>query len=1666
MKQLYSLLGIVISILIHIIPTDAQTDVPRYNHITIRGGDTVRTTCTMDGLADQISFRHVSYHYQVALLITNEQDTVEAVSIRSKFDFEGAEAGVCRVYSISYIGLLQIEPGESLDSIRVDGNLIGISSNYVTINRLRTIGGEVSDENGLDEVKICMGDENPDTILMTNNTTDGHSYVYLVTDTDNNILVVSTSPKLSFDEASPGECRVYGASYSGNLIAEPGINIQNVVISDECFEISSNYLKVVRIDAASLNPVVINSPLGDTIDICVGDRIEDIISWSAGFEEMLPHASYIITDDNKQILAFTEDESVDFESNDGGTCYVWAISYSGRIIGEIGNILDESILADHCYLISDNYITVNRHQVFTSSLATDRGISFQVCTSDGIPDSVKIQTDVNQGEYLFLITDSMGDITEIILDSIYDFNTISLTTTYVYGLSFTGEIPITIGDNINELPAGCMLLSDNSIEVKKSAAVGGNINTENRDSILLCAGNDVIITFNTDATGNAFYYYALVIGDSIIAEVQATTSSEEFPLGSYDIVGVAYATDKPFEVGGNLSNNLQGCYSISNNRIAITKKEVFAPSIQSNLGEEVFFCTGDGIPDSLFIEVSDIANTYAILITDDSLNIMDISNDSILDFEEAGEGVCLVWVVNYTGDLTINVGDQVDGRNLSTECFRLSEQAIKIIRFEPDGGTINTSLGDTIFICPSEGSTIDLSNNSTSLSNYYYVLIDSGGVVTWTGTSDLSAEDIQNGPSNIWGVSYTGMRPYEIGDTILTEADGCYSISGNQLFINKVDIQIPRLLTSFGDSIELCVGDGKPDFVTVGLSKTNGANASIVTDDSLNVLMITTDSILEFDQAGFGTCLVWGLEYTGQLIIETGDNLDNTDSLSTGCNLLSSHPITIIRSGLQPGLISSSVGDSIFLCAGNSNIENIQFSVDSSIAADEESGYIITGSADEVLAKSLSGSFDVILDVQGEVQVRQVFFRGDFTISIGDTLGRAELSSDCAALSENYISIFFSDPSLVEGGGIFSSMGDSIEICVGDGVSDFVSYSHQTSSESLYSYMVTEPGGKILAITKDTLINFEGVAPGECWIYGISHTVPVAQLQGRNLTEIFTEGCFSLSNNRITIFKNSVEQQIIEAPFESYDLCVGDGQDDWITFKIGEPDQAKQRLFITNEESIILDISDSLAYNFENSEHGTSWVWGVNFGGSLLLEVGDTLFGRTIADLCSALTSNFIEINKTGLESTSVMTVDGGDHYTACVRNNIADSLIVVNDGNNQDNYVYVALDTAMKVIALETSGFFNFDNLSPGTCFVRGLSFGGDLRLARGDTLSDTAQVASQCWIWSLNEITVDRRSINAGTILTQRGAISITLCNQNETPDVIKFLHQNADEGPQYAYIITDALDEILMVIEGDSMDFNDAPEGLCLVYGIAYEGALSVLPGENIFTTNLSTGCFKLTTNSIEVVRSMPQGGTVSTLPGADSVRLCLSDGVPDRVIFNSQSQSFARYTYILTDSNNVILEFLPIPAKDFSNSPPGVCRVWGLSYTGELIDTLVGRIDTLAFTRDCYELSDNYVTIIREESGPDCGLGLIDNPIAFQAKVFPSLVINELNVYLETESLENFNKRAIVEIMDISGHLVYRKSAIFNTNSNFQEKIDVRNFDKGMYVVKIRLENQIKSYKFIK
>ncbi|MEO0339225.1 MAG: T9SS type A sorting domain-containing protein, partial [Bacteroidota bacterium] len=250
------------------------------------------------------------------------------------------------------------------------------------------------------------------------------------------------------------------------------------------------------------------------------------------------------------------------------------------------------------------------------------------------------------------------------------------------------------------------------------------------------------------------------------------------------------------EAGANASD-LVGCFSLSNSIEIIRTVE---GDCQANggmlFGGPFEFCAGDGIADMLEPGSITLTNSQGEnsqwVITDDQGNILGLPPmPSVVDFDGAGSGTCLIWNLSYDGEITglemgANAGD-LQG------CFSLSN-SIEVVRNQPEGGMLT---GGPFEFCVGDGVADMISVDSITLegnsgSNAQWVITDNEGNILGlpASFSDVDFDGAGVDTCLVWHLSFEdGLVGLEAGQNA-ADLEGCFSLS-NPIIVNRIDCSAP-----------------------------------------------------------------------------------------------------------------------------------------------------------------------------------------------------------------------------------------------------------------------------------------------------------------------------------------------------------------------------------------------------------------------------------------------------------------------------------------------------------------------------------------------------------------------------------------------------------------------------------------------------------------------------------------------------------------------------------------------------------------------------------------------------------------------------------------------------------------------------------------------------------
>jgi len=208
------------------------------------------SVCPNDGIADVIPLMNTigaSAGSTYAYIFADDNNLITRVVLDNTFNFEGTSLATENIFGISYEGTLSFNLGEPITSITADGcSILSSTATFLKITKVNCnpqfecVETATATTNWVTTVDICPNDGAADVVSLMNNAfidpREGN-YSYIITDDQNNVMVVHNDTSFDFEGSGPNEQRVFGISHDGPLAISIGQNL-STVSAEGCFIIS------------------------------------------------------------------------------------------------------------------------------------------------------------------------------------------------------------------------------------------------------------------------------------------------------------------------------------------------------------------------------------------------------------------------------------------------------------------------------------------------------------------------------------------------------------------------------------------------------------------------------------------------------------------------------------------------------------------------------------------------------------------------------------------------------------------------------------------------------------------------------------------------------------------------------------------------------------------------------------------------------------------------------------------------------------------------------------------------------------------------------------------------------------------------------------------------------------------------------------------------------------------------------------------------------------------------------------------------------------------------------------------------------------------------------------------------------------------------------------
>lgn len=1436
----------------------------------------------------------------------------------------------------------------------------------------------VSTWSGLSSIDICQGDGTND-IYRFRTSSQAMLFAYLITDENDIILGISTSQYINLEGYPQGALRVYAFSYMGSVTAQIGQHAFSGNLASICSALTINFVAV-----NSVNPDGGQIAFTDgavSAFRCVNNTDPSILHLQT--TSLANAYAYVLTNDDDLIIDYSLTPNVDASMLQGGLYRIYGLAYAGNLSIIPGNTLQQSPLASLCYSLSENYLSLEIGQANAGILTSSGGATVSACQNDLNNPIAFSSIGASSAVYAYILTDTANQvITTLNGPNLLPAN-LPQGHFRVWGVSYSGNLTFQVNDIITSttLSDECADLSDNFITVIIAVVDGGTLSASVSNNNIICVGDNSADQVTVQAQGQIGPLYTFVLIDAasqLILDVSTTGvfNLNQFPAGTVRIQGMAHALPVNFQTGQPLSAFMGSCVDMSDNAIALELINTDGGIIElNNAAQSPTLCTGDNIPDILtFSNTSVTTSQYAYLAVDAANSIVAISQSGTFDFEGAGNGNLRVWGIAFHGALLVQQGSSLDAGPLASSCYQLSENVINIQLKKTKGGQIAFIDGSTTTSrCTGDGNAdvLSLVHNSGFAPNYAFVLIDENNTileVSNAGTFDV--EGSGEGLVFVRGIAYTGNLTALPGMNILSDAlsDECFNLSSNVVTIEKTVVEGGTLYNAVNTTdYVFCGNDGFPDIAVFNsTTQAQQPNYAYLITDVLNTVILLGDfNDFDFEFFGAGTFRIWGMAYTGNILVQPGDNAANTP-LADACYDLSDNFITITINSADGGTIAhQQSSDIIRACAGDTAPDLALLSTTANVSSGNYR-WLVTNSNGDIVDWSTVGDFDFDTFPADIYQIWGLAFSGNFIAQTGMNIYNDILATDCYGRSQNFIQVRVDE---INGGQVTANNGlTSFAICFGDDLrSGTYTFNTTGISTDNYTYVITNEDDIIVGFIGAAETQFDDTyRTGTYRIRGVAYVGSLLATVGDNLfAGPLASLCYDISENFITMLSGTPAGGNVKFSNGASSLvfCPSGNMPQVYNLTTDADLTLPYAFIVTDTHDVIIGIFPTGDIQAQAQFPDQIRIWGISYTGSLLAQPGMSVQEDQLSTECFSLSSNYRSVYLQTPSGGTVSLIDGSTAVTTCI-SDLAEVLDLFNDAGFPGSYVYLITNDSGVVLEVIPSNVHDFSTLSENSARVYGVAFTGNLSVQAGDNISEV--LSDDCFSLSSNFIQVNASIANGGGLTTLQGDTLLQLCAGDGISDTVSFSVLGASNAT-YIFLITDQQDFLIGTTTQPFFDFENAINGVFRIHGLSYTGIFQLFPGDNIFgPIPASSGCYDFSSTFIEITNSRIDGGHLQAQGyNTDVIYVCPSDGVPDIVQFiNNADAPGATYGYLFTNELNRVTGFTFQNSFDFNISGIGTTRIWGISFTGNLLVNFGDDVLNTTLSDACYSLSDNYLTVIRD------------------------------------------------------------------------------------------------------
>lgn len=983
---------------------------------------------------------------------------------------------------------------------------------------------------------------------------------------------------------------------------------------------------------------------------------------------------------------------------------------------------------------------------------------------------------------------------------------------------------------------------------------------------------------------------------------------------------------------------------------------------------EAFFCEGIS-GDNILVRSDNRGFPKVYTLVDENGIILYADTSPRIPVSNLTSGSYQIYGVVFKGRLQEVVGEPLQEAKFSTFCHTISVNAIHLVIAETEISGFSFENGASHKeLCTSAGldDTIRFSLYQIS-GDLAIIAVDENEKIIGL-FQDLKAvlNDDFSGRITFYSYAYEGQVNLIKGDAFLPDEviDGCFSKGATVDLVRDLPNGGRLGFEGQGTELSLC-----PDDPGLSLITFSGKDFSplayfifMVNDQGLIEKIITSS---EMDLSGFeeGIYHFYGVSSSETPLLMVGDTFNLGAAFPTDCFDWSSRIPELTIGAFDGGelFVEGYSSAELFFCK-NDRPDSLKVIYDG--FSSPKSAVILTDAIGVILQIEDGGQLIISDNNQSELFIHGLAYSGNLLLEEGDVMPDVTVADGCYVFSEESIRIVEDKPSaesIVHG---FPD--DSVSFCTGDGFSFVLSLEVSSGSLLPLSYVLIDGDGRAVDQFKEDSFDLEGIEPGLYQLYGLSTAYPEQVVIGEILN-IDSLECFELTDDFLTINARRIDggEVFFRGGQMELRLCEKLGQD----YKVrvfrnsGSPQYTS---VLTDEGNKLLAVSEQDSINFIDLGFGSYRIWGIGHIVDLELEIGMDIFSSPLSSDCFAISEASLDLIIDDADGGMLELAGSPAGQTFCLSEVPDEWMELTSSSVAALNYRFLLVDTELRLIEVLDTNWINLIEFDPGIYSLLGVSYGGNFLLQSGDLITNPPfGVASDCHEFSSNSISLNIIDVRGDNITFSGGSTNKSVCPDGSG----SLLNFNNPPAGNYAFLLLDEEGLLIDYTTDLELDVFGFDEGIYHIKGLAFLGNLVLETGISIDSQDLNSVCHDFSENTLNLSLVTPDGAWVTTNLGSDDVIIEVDQTDPDTVFFENNSTSNATYRYVITDTNDIVFAVIPIDFLVFNFILFEEFRVYGISYTGNLMLGGGQFIHQAIISNDCYSLSSNFVRVRLEEKSDD-------------------------------------------------------------------------------------------------